>query len=105
MNKWSEKLWRDIATLEYGKGLRDQMGQGPVPVFGTNGQIGWHDKPLCPYPGIVIGRKGAYPGVHCSPRPFHVIDTVFYLRPNVDMDTRWAYFNLLSQNKERAWIN
>ena len=56
---WSERLWRDVATLEYGKGLRDEMRQGPVPVFGTNGQIGWHDEPLCTHPGVVIGRKGA----------------------------------------------
>ncbi|MCZ0942274.1 MAG: restriction endonuclease subunit S [Gammaproteobacteria bacterium] len=96
--KWSEKLWRDVATLEYGKGLRGEMRQGPVPVFGTNGQIGWHDKPLCPHPGVVIGRKGAYRGVHYSPKPFHVIDTAFYLRPKVDLDARWAYFNLLAQD-------
>ena len=96
--KWSEKLWRDVATLEYGKGLRGEMRQGPVPVFGTNGQIGWHDKPLCPHPGVVIGRKGAYRGVHYSPKPFHVIDTAFYLRPKVDLDARWAYFNLLTQD-------
>ena len=95
---WSERLWRDVATLEYGKGLRDEMRQGPVPVFGTNGQIGWHDEPLCPHPGVVIGRKGAYRGVHYSPKPFHVIDTAFYLRPKIDLDARWAYFNLLTQN-------
>ena len=98
VHNWSEKLWRDVATLEYGKGLRGEMRQGPVPVFGTNGQIGWHDKPLCPRPGVVIGRKGAYRGVHYSPKPFHVIDTAFYLRPKVDLDARWAYFNLLTQD-------
>ena len=78
-DKWSKRLWRDVATLEYGKGLRGEMRQGPVPVFGTNGQIGWHDEPLCPHPGVTIGRKGAYRGVHYSPKPFHVIDTAFYL--------------------------
>ena len=98
IGEWSERKWRDIATLEYGKGLRGEMRPGLVPVFGTNGQIGWHDTPLCQHPGVVVGRKGAYRGIHYSPVPFHVIDTAFYLRPTVDLDARWAYFNLLTQD-------
>ena len=74
------------------------MRDGLVPVYGTNGQIGWHDEPLCPLPSVIIGRKGAYRGVHYSARPFYVIDTAFYLRPKVEIDTRWAYYQLLSQD-------
>ena len=98
IGEWSERKWRDIATLEYGKGLRGEMRPGLIPVFGTNGQIGWHDTPLCQHPGVVVGRKGAYRGIHYSPVPFHVIDTAFYLRPTVDLDARWAFFNLLTQD-------
>ena len=45
---------------------------------------------------MVIGRKGAYRGIHYSERPFFVIDTAFYLKPKVEMDVRWAYFALLT---------
>jgi len=66
-------------------------------VFGTNGPIGWTSEPLCPHAGIVIGRKGAYRGVHFSPEPFFVIDTAFYLELKTDeIDLRWAYYRLLT---------
>jgi len=93
---WKRKRWGDIATLEYGKSLRDYRDSGgKYRVFGTNGPIGFHDEALCGSAGIVIGRKGAYRGVHYSPDPFFVIDTAFYLKPKVPIDLKWAYYELL----------
>ena len=99
MGGWKLTLWGEIATLEYGKSLRGyDSSSGDYKVYGTNGPIGWHSEPLWPFPGVVIGRKGAYRGVHYSPDPFFVIDTAFYLKPKVELDTRWAYYQLLTQN-------
>ena len=98
-SRWRAALWGDLATLEYGKSLRGYASTtGPYRVFGTNGPIGWHSEPLCPYASVIIGRKGAYRGVHYSPSPFFVIDTAFYLKPEVALDTRWAYYQLLTQD-------
>ena len=71
---------------------------GPYQVYGTNGPIGSHSEMLCAQPSVIIGRKGAYRGVHYSPAPFFVIDTAFYLKPMVQMDTRWAYYEILTQD-------
>lgn len=96
-SEWSETTWGEIATLEYGKAIRDyQNASGGVPVYGTNGPIGWHHTPLCNSDGVVIGRKGAYRGVHYSPKPFFVIDTAFYLKPKIELSARWAYYCLLT---------
>lgn len=96
---WQEGRWGDIATLEYGKGLRGyQEATGAYRVFGTNGPIGWHDEPLCPFPSVIIGRKGAYRGIHFSPEPFFVIDTAFYLKPKEDFNVKWAYYELLTHD-------
>jgi type I restriction enzyme S subunit len=93
---WSQRRWGDIATLEYGKSLRDYRDSaGRYRVYGTNGPIGFHDEALCENAGIIIGRKGAYRGVHYSPEPFFVIDTAFYLKPKAPIDLRWAYYELL----------
>ena len=93
---WTRKRWGDIATLEYGKSLRDyRESGGKYRVFGTNGPIGFHDVALCKSEGIVIGRKGAYRGVHYSPEPFFVIDTAFYLKPKAALDLKWAYYELV----------
>ena len=97
---WKEFKWGDIASLEYGKALRTyQESNGRYPVYGTNGLIGWHDTPLCNSDGIIIGRKGAYRGVHYSHVPFFVIDTAFYLKPKIkDLDMRFAYYELLTHD-------
>ena len=92
-------VWGDLATLEYGKSLSNyKVHSGKYQVFGTNGPIGWSDKALCMYPSVIIGRKGAYRGVHYSRNPFYVIDTAFYLRPIVEFDMKWAYYQLLTQD-------
>ncbi|MDE2565569.1 MAG: restriction endonuclease subunit S [Burkholderiales bacterium] len=98
-SEWARLAWGDVASLEYGKALRDyQHSKAPFPVYGTNGPIGSHDVPLCNSAGVVIGRKGAYRGVHFSPRPFYVIDTAFYLKPRSEfaIDAKWAYYCLLT---------
>lgn len=97
---WKSTTWGEIASLEYGKSLKDyQNSSGDFPVFGTNGPIGFTDKPLCKFPSVIIGRKGAYRGVHYSNKPFFVIDTAFYLKPMIDdLDLLFAYYQLLTQD-------
>jgi type I restriction enzyme, S subunit len=97
--EWRDMRWGDLATLQYGRALRGHdTGTGPFRVFGTNGPIGWHTEALCSHPSVIIGRKGAYRGVHYSPAPFFVIDTAFYLEPKTDIDLRWAYYALLTHD-------
>jgi type I restriction enzyme S subunit len=96
---WEAKTWGDLVILEYGKSLREYDGSaGMYPVYGTNGRIGYHSKPLCTHPGIIIGRKGAYRGVHFCSEPFFVIDTAFYVEPRQPVDLRWAYYELLRRD-------
>ena len=99
MGEWKEVSWGDIATLEYGKALRGyQDATGDVRVFGTNGPVGWTSEAQSPGPGVIIGRKGAYRGVHYTPGPFWVIDTAYYLKPKERLDLRWAYYALKRQD-------
>ena len=99
MEEWKTYRMGDLFTLEYGKPVNDKESlDGPVPVFGTNGQIGTsHLPPLCGHPSVILGRKGAYRGVHFSDRPFSVIDTAFYVEPISDaFDIKWLYYKLLT---------
>jgi type I restriction enzyme, S subunit len=97
---WKKTTWGDLASLEYGKSLKNyHESTGDVPVFGTNGPIGFTTEPLCKLPSVIIGRKGAYRGVHYSDKPFFVIDTAFYLRPKTnEIDPLFAYYQLLTQD-------
>ncbi|MDQ3781170.1 MAG: restriction endonuclease subunit S [Chloroflexota bacterium] len=100
MNRqWTSSTWGEIATLEYGRALRSYGdGSGHCRVFGTNGPIGWHNASITPNETVIVGRKGAYRGVHLSLDPCWVIDTAFYLVPKTAIDMRWAYYSLKMQD-------
>jgi len=81
------KGWRvgkigEILEFAYGKSLKEEMRKpGNIPVYGSNGQVGWHNQALVDGPGIVVGRKG-HPGtVKFVFTPFYPIDTTFYVIP------------------------
>lgn len=93
MNSYRTSTWGDEISLEYGKSLKGyQNSNGKYQVFGSNGPIGWTDKPLCKGPGIILGRKGAYRGVKYSDKDFYVIDTAYYVVPKTDLDLNWLYY-------------
>jgi len=93
MNEWRASTWGEEISLEYGKALRDyDTERGKYRVFGSNGPIGWTDKPLASGPGVILGRKGAYRGIEFSREPFFVIDTAYYVVPKREFDMRWLYY-------------
>lgn len=88
--QWPLVRSRELLTLNYGRGLKaEARSHGKVPVYGTNGQCGWHDVPLAKGPGLILGRKGQGPlGVEWCEHDYWVIDTAYYatvLRPDVDL--------------------
>ena len=92
--------WGELISLEYGKPVKDNAKtDGQYPVYGTNGQIGTSDlPPLCNHASFILGRKGAYRGVHYSSGSFSVIDTAFYaenLHPEL-LNIEWAYYKFLT---------
>ena len=83
--------------MAYGKALRatDRNG-GSVPVYGSNGQIDWHDKRLVAGPGIIVGRKGNPGVVVWAHGDFFAIDTTFYVVPRGDIRVLPFLFYALS---------
>jgi type I restriction enzyme S subunit len=72
----------ELAELRYGRALpAARRRPGEVPVYGSGGIAGSHDRALVTGPGIIIGRKGTAGAVHWSQRDFFPIDTVFYVLP------------------------
>ena len=80
---WEVGSLGDVIELAYGKALRAKdRRHGSVPVYGSNGQVGWHDRKLIAGPGIVVGRKGNPGVVKWSAADFFPIDTTFYVVPH-----------------------
>ena len=79
---WEVKALGDVLELTYGKALKaDSRRGGSVPVYGSNGRVGWHDEKLAEGPGIVVGRKGNPGVVNWISTDFFAIDTTFIVLP------------------------
>ena len=78
---WTVKALGEIIELAYGKSLRaDKRLGGHIPVYGSNGQVGWHNEKLVDGPGVIVGRKGNPGIVAWSHMDFYPIDTTFYVK-------------------------
>lgn len=92
---FAPKPVREFAALRYGKALQESVrNRGAIPVYGTNGRCGWHDTPLAPAPGVILGRKGqGHLGVEWCTTSFWVIDTAYYADVDTSKaDARWFYY-------------
>lgn len=95
---WVATTLGEILPLRYGKGLPEtERSAGTVPVYGSSGVIGYHDKALTTGPAIVVGRKGNVGQSHLSQAPCWPIDTVYFHEAIVGSDLR--FFLYLLQHK------
>ena len=101
MGKWIETTVGDFCPFEYGTGLKEaDRRSGPVPVYGSNGIVGYHDNAYVKTRGVIIGRKGTVGAVHYSSTPFFPIDTTFYVTEIENKDIRFIYYLLKSLGLE-----
>ena len=97
---WEVRRLGELIELAYGRALKsgDRMG-GPIPVYGSNGQIGWHNKNLVNGPGIVVGRKGNPGVVTWANSDFFPIDTAFHvITKSLDMSLHFLFYALICQD-------
>ncbi|HWP91554.1 MAG TPA: restriction endonuclease subunit S [Thermodesulfobacteriota bacterium] len=95
---WEITRLKRVTLLLYGESLSNEnRTDGSVPVYGSNGITGYHDKAITTYPCIVIGRKGSFGKVNYSEGKCFPIDTTFYIDTTATSnDIRWLYYLLLS---------
>ena len=93
---------KELISLEYGDSLpnEDRLG-GHCPVMGSNGIVGYHDKPKVNGPGIVVGRKGSIGQVTWVSEDFWPIDTTYYVEQKTRHDRHWLYYLLEQLHLEK----
>ncbi|ECG4948132.1 restriction endonuclease subunit S [Salmonella enterica subsp. enterica serovar Llandoff] len=88
----------DVINVHYGKALKadQRVSNGSVHVFGSSGIVGNHDKTLCSYPTIIIGRKGSVGAVTWAPDGGWIIDTAYFIeiKDNNKLDLRYLFHTL-----------
>ncbi len=93
----------EVCEFVYGNSLKAECRRpGKVPVFGSNGIVGWHDQAITSGPTIVIGRKGSIGEINWSNEPCFPIDTTYFVeKTKKPCDLRWLYFTLLKLDLTR----
>lgn len=103
--KWEVKPLGQVLSLEYGKPLKQEdRVDGPYPVFGSNGQVGFHNEFLVNGPMVIVGRKGSAGAVTWSNSNGYPIDTTFYvslLNPK-ETNLKFVYFTLSGLNLDKV---
>ncbi|PVZ65651.1 restriction endonuclease subunit S [Pelagibaculum spongiae] len=92
---WKSRSIGSVVDLAYGKSLPAKIREpGPYPVYGSGGVSGYHKEAMCDGPGVVVGRKGTVGSVYWVPNNFFPIDTVFYVKPKIELPLYWLYQKL-----------
>ena len=92
---WQVNRLGSLITLEYGKAISKEERQGgAVPVYGSNGIIGYSESFLTNKPAIIIGRKGSAGSLNIADGPSWTSDVAYYVIPPPNYDIRFLYLML-----------
>ena len=93
---WSLVPFAKTALLQRGFDLSvSHRRNGDIPVFGSNGIVGYHDQqPACiPIPGVMVGRSGSVGKVSFSAGPYWPLNTTLFATDFFGNDESFiAYF-------------
>jgi len=100
---WPEVSLGEVCEFKYGKSLPElSRKRGDVPVFGSNGIIGYHNEAITEDTTIIVGRKGSFGEVRLSLVPCWPIDTTYYIDETAtNADLRWLSYRLAALDLTR----
>ena len=99
---WKIKKVGECLEFIYGKGLtKKQRIHGDIPVYGSNGIVGFHNNANAKGPGIVVGRAGNPGTVHWSFKDFFVIDSAFSVNVIDEEMSNFYFYALKNLRLER----
>jgi len=92
---WAQYKLGEILSFEYGESLPERKRiNGLIPVFGSNGKVGIHNKKLVNGPGIIIGRKGSIGKVTWSDNNYWPIDTTYFIKLIKNYNLKFIFYLL-----------
>jgi type I restriction enzyme, S subunit len=93
---WLTGKFGNLLNMQYGKGLptKDRKEKGGIPVFGSNGIVGFTDTALTDDPAIIVGRKGSAGALNLCNGASWTTDVAYFLIPPKFFDIRFLFFIL-----------
>ncbi|HKZ36582.1 MAG TPA: restriction endonuclease subunit S [Chryseolinea sp.] len=100
---WEVWKLKWVSNLIYGSSLsNDERVEGKVPVYGSNGIIGYHNQAISKKPCIIIGRKGSFGKINYSNIECFPIDTTYYIDETATKNNLlWLLYVLYTLNLDR----
>ncbi|PWB21484.1 restriction endonuclease subunit S [Flavobacterium sp. HTF] len=90
---------RDLCTINYGKSLiKKERKSGQIPVYGSNGIIGYHNETYIEKSVIIIGRKGSVGELQFSEEKCYPIDTTYYIEEYESFNLKFLFYQLQIKN-------
>lgn len=97
MSEWKECQLGEVMTLQRGHDLTyAQMQVGKIPVIGSNGIIGYHNKKTTNSPCVTIGRSGSIGNAFFYNCDCWAHNTVLYIKDFKNTIPKFAYYLLNS---------
>lgn len=94
---WEVKKLKFAFWLSRGVDLpAESFLEGPFPVYGSNGVIGYHDEFTTKGPCVVIGRSGSVGEVNYAEECFWAHNTALYIQDFRGTIPRFSYYLLLT---------
>ena len=92
---WERTAFENALVLQRGFDLPIQAREdGDVPVYGSTGVNGFHNKAKVQGPGVVTGRSGTLGEVHYVPRDFWPLNTALWVKEFKTVTPLFAFFLL-----------
>jgi len=90
---WKWVKLGEMVTLQRGYDLpKTKMKKGDIPVVGSNGIIGYHNKATTKAPGITIGRSGNIGNAYLHKSDFWAHNTTLYVKDFKGNDVIFLFY-------------
>jgi type I restriction enzyme, S subunit len=93
---WPHAKLKFVVRFGYGDAIpTNEVQDGPIQVFGSNGPYSSLPRSNTGAPAIIVGRKGSYGKINWTSEPCFASDTTFFIDSSTcKHDLRWAYWLL-----------
>lgn len=93
--EWKETTLGELVKFQRGHDLsKSEFVKGSIPIAGSNGVIGFHNKYTCKAPCITIGRSGNIGTPHFYNENIWAHNTTLFIKEFYDSDPRFVYYLL-----------
>ena len=94
---WEVRRLKSMMSIQRGHDLTaESFKEGEIPVYGSSGLMGYHNRKTSKAPSIVIGRSGSVGKLHYIEEDFWAHNTAIYLTDNKGNCVKYLYYLLSS---------